>query len=110
LPWAGIRFLLEVTVSDFNAAQLILEHATSLAEMIPRYEIFEQIFLQSPSSATSELERGLTALYAKMLLYLAKAKAHFLHGTLSRFSPLPPLPPPRLWTNPRQNAQSRMFS
>jgi hypothetical protein len=35
LPWAGIRFLLEVTVSDFNATELILEHAMSLAEIIP---------------------------------------------------------------------------
>ncbi|KAL2847596.1 hypothetical protein BJX68DRAFT_267999 [Aspergillus pseudodeflectus] len=84
LPWAGIRFLLEVTVSDFNAAELILEHATSLAEMIPRYTIFEQIFLQSTSGAAPELERGLTVLYAKMLLYLAKAKAQFQHGTLKR--------------------------
>jgi hypothetical protein len=104
LPWAGIRFLLEVTVSDFNAAELILEHATSLAEMIPRYTIFEQIFLQSTSGAASELERGLTVLYAKMLFYLAKAKAHFQHGTLSRLSPLY-LALLRLLPDPRQNAQ-----
>jgi hypothetical protein len=108
LPWAGIRFLLEVTLSDFNAAELILEHATSLAEMIPRSTIFEQIFLQSTSGAASELERGLKVLYAKMLLYLAKAKAHFQHGTLTRLSPLY-LALPRLWPDPRQNAQSRMF-
>ncbi|KAJ0425000.1 hypothetical protein BJY00DRAFT_326112 [Aspergillus carlsbadensis] len=84
LPWAGIRFLLEVTVSDFNAAELILEHATSLAELIPRYTIFEQIFLQSASPAASELGRSLTALYSRMLLYLAHAKAYFQHGTLKQ--------------------------
>ncbi|KAL2835343.1 hypothetical protein BJY01DRAFT_252764 [Aspergillus pseudoustus] len=84
LPWAGIRFLLNVLVSDFNTAELILEHATTLAEMIPRYTIFEQTFLQSTSSAALELKRALTNLYSKMLLYLAKAKAYFQIRTLKR--------------------------
>ncbi|KAL4902057.1 hypothetical protein BDW74DRAFT_181216 [Aspergillus multicolor] len=74
LPWAGVKFLLEITVSDSEITEAILEHATSLAELIARYAVFEELYLQSTSVAATELRKALTALYNRVLVYLAKAK------------------------------------
>ncbi|KAL5355017.1 hypothetical protein BJX96DRAFT_170269 [Aspergillus floccosus] len=82
LPWAGVRFLLEIAVSDFKLRELILEHATSLAELICRYAVFEDLLLRSPSAAVSEMKRALLTLYTTILIYLAKAKAYFLDNSL----------------------------
>ncbi|GAB1216592.1 hypothetical protein ATERTT37_005808 [Aspergillus terreus] len=82
LPWAGVRFLLEIAISDSKSRELILEHATSLAEIICRYAVFEDLLLRSPSAAVSEMKRALLTLYTRILIYLAKAKAYFHDNSL----------------------------
>ncbi|KAF9891898.1 hypothetical protein FE257_002861 [Aspergillus nanangensis] len=84
LPWAGIRFLLEVAISDVKTMELILEHVVALAEIVCRYAVFEDLFLTSPSAAASELEKAVLGLYTKIMLYLAKSKAYFHDNTVKR--------------------------
>lgn len=64
----------------------MVEGATSIAEMICRYSIFEDVYLQSPSAATNELQRALIKFYAAIMTYLSKARSYFDQNTASEFS------------------------
>jgi hypothetical protein len=55
----------------------VIEGAASIAEIIYRYAIFEDVYLQSISPATEELKRALVQLYAAIMVYLLKAKSYF---------------------------------
>jgi hypothetical protein len=63
----------------------VIESATSIAELICRYAVFEEVYLLSPSPARDELERALIKLYAAILTYLAKAKSYFEQNSASQF-------------------------
>ena len=55
----------------------MIEGAASIAEMICRYAILEDIYLRSTSPAADELTRALIHLYAAIMIYLSKAKSYF---------------------------------
>ncbi|KAH7310162.1 hypothetical protein BKA65DRAFT_559174 [Rhexocercosporidium sp. MPI-PUGE-AT-0058] len=84
LPWAGVRFLLQIAVNDIDKYAFVVESATSIAEIICRYAIFEDVYLQSPSAATNELQRALTKFYAAIMTYLSKARSYFDQNTAAR--------------------------
>lgn len=74
LPWAGVRFLLQIAVSDMVKFGFGVEGAEVIARMISRYAIFEDLYLHRTSKATRELQDALVRLYRTILLYLSKAK------------------------------------
>ncbi|PVH75975.1 ankyrin [Cadophora sp. DSE1049] len=84
LPWAGVRFLLQIAVNDIDEFGFVVEGATSIAEIICRYAIFEGVYLQSPSAATNELQRALIKFYAAIMTYLSKARRYFDQNTAMR--------------------------
>lgn len=84
LPWAGVRFLLQIAVSDMIKFGFVVEGAEKIARMISRYAIFEEIYLQRTSRARGELQDTLVRLYATILLYLSKAKAFFGQNSAKR--------------------------
>lgn len=77
LPWAGIRFILQVAVGDIVKFDFVVEGAESIARMIGRYAIFEDIYLRQTSKASMELESALIRLYSTILSYQSKAKSFF---------------------------------
>ena len=98
LPWACIRFILQVycrlfvrtkskltsheTISsDINTFSFLVEEIERTCRMISRYAMFEEIYLCRTSSSTDELKEALTRLYASILLYLSKAKSFFEQKT-----------------------------
>lgn len=81
LPWAGVRFLLQVAVSDIVQFGFVVEAAELIAHVISRYAIFEEVFLCQASKATQELQGALIRLYTAILLYLAKAGEFFQQST-----------------------------
>ncbi|KAF6230805.1 hypothetical protein HO173_010921 [Letharia columbiana] len=87
LPWAGIRFLLQLAVSDITNFAFIVEGAETMARSISRYATFEQIYLPYNSTASRAMKRlkdALVRLYAAILIYLAKAKRYFEEHTPKR--------------------------
>lgn len=106
LPWAGVRFLLQVrvvllgrrcadtlqiAVSDFESYSFVLESISSITELICRYALVEELLLRflaaenaaSPPGAAQELRRALVHLYTCVMTYLARARAYFLQPTPS---------------------------
>ncbi|KAK2036992.1 hypothetical protein LZ31DRAFT_482286, partial [Colletotrichum somersetense] len=83
LPWAGIRFLLNVAVGDLNTYAQLLERTTEIAEIICRNALVERLLSQNQSDGAEELRRALVKLYACILVYLTKARSYYLQNTLT---------------------------
>ena len=77
LPWAGLRFVLQVAIGDIVRFDFIVKGMESIARMIGRYAIFEDVYLRRTSKPTTELENALIQLYSTILLYQSKAKSFF---------------------------------
>lgn len=99
LPWAGVRFLLQVhsrrymdtaptnirqiAVNDFKTFDFVLEKIPSIAELVCRCALAEEITLRYQSPAAGELRRALVQLYASVMVYLAGAREYFEQSTKS---------------------------
>ncbi|RDW56499.1 hypothetical protein BP5796_13140 [Coleophoma crateriformis] len=84
LPWAGVRFLLQVAINDSRKFAFLVDGASSIAEIVCRCTLLEKFYLQSTSVAIDELENSLVELYACIILYLSKAKSYFHENTAKR--------------------------
>ncbi|KAK4087020.1 hypothetical protein Purlil1_8539 [Purpureocillium lilacinum] len=84
LPWAGVRFLLNVAVGDLNTYTSLLEGTVDIAEMICRNALVESLLKASRSQSVEELSRALVKLYANVLTYLAQARAYYGQNSIKR--------------------------
>ncbi|KAH6869627.1 hypothetical protein B0T10DRAFT_450909, partial [Thelonectria olida] len=84
LPWAGVRFLLNIAVGDLDTYNTLLESTADIAEYICRNALVESLLKGSSSPAADELSRALVKLYAAILGYLARAKSYYNQNTLKR--------------------------
>ncbi|KAL8789942.1 MAG: hypothetical protein Q9195_006603 [Heterodermia aff. obscurata] len=84
LPWAGVRFLLQVAVNDTQIFGATIESLETISRLITRYAIFEQLYLQRVSAARGQLLEALALLYAEILTVLANATKYFGTSTLVR--------------------------
>ncbi|KAH7119554.1 hypothetical protein B0J11DRAFT_582082 [Dendryphion nanum] len=84
LPWAGVRFVLQIVVNDINKHASIVEGLARIAELICRFAIVENLYLQGTSEAAKELERTVVKLYSGILGYLSKARRYLEQGTAQR--------------------------
>jgi hypothetical protein len=101
LPWAGVRFLLQVcilgeigrrrlrpikvAVNNITTFAFVTESATKMAEIICRCALFEDVCIQSASTTGSELQRSILQLYVSILRYLAKVKRYYDEHSASEF-------------------------
>ncbi len=77
LPWAGVRFILQIALGDIVKFDFVVEGAESIARIIGRYAIFEDIYLRRKSKASKELENAIVRLYSTILTYQSKARSFF---------------------------------
>ncbi|GKT70500.1 ankyrin repeat protein [Colletotrichum tofieldiae] len=84
LPWAGVRFLLNVAVGDLDTYSSILERTVDIAEFICRNALIESLLKSVSTAAAEELRRALVKLYATILAYLAKARSYYRKNTAAR--------------------------
>ncbi|KAJ9660858.1 hypothetical protein H2201_006750 [Coniosporium apollinis] len=82
LPWAGVRFLLRMAVSEEHVFGGIIESLETVSRLITQYAMFEDLYVSRPSGTRVEVEATLVALYAEILTYLAKAK-RYLESSLA---------------------------
>ncbi|KAF3031622.1 hypothetical protein E8E12_001273 [Didymella heteroderae] len=87
LPWAVVRFLLQIVTNDMHKLTLVIEGLAWIAELICRYAVTEALYIQSTSKADQGLERAVVKLYASILGYLSKAKQYFEQSTASQYTP-----------------------
>ncbi|KAH0397267.1 hypothetical protein KCU89_g8454, partial [Aureobasidium melanogenum] len=81
LPWAGVRFLLNIAVNDSMSFQAMAEGIELVSAMITRYAVVESLYLLEESSLKAQLTSGITKLYVSILRYLSSAKTYYNKST-----------------------------
>ena len=92
--WAAFRFVLQVkttpliylapfddssqiAVNDKRALGEMIENLEAVSQLITRYAILEDLYLQRSSAARDKLEDMVVRLYAGILTFLASARKYF---------------------------------
>ncbi|KAL1622360.1 hypothetical protein SLS54_004924 [Diplodia seriata] len=89
LPWAAVRFVLQVAVNDHHMFSAMLEGVEHTSYQITRCAIIEMLYLGPPSSrldllASSthcHLQSSIVRLYSSILQYLARAGEYYSKST-----------------------------
>ncbi|KAL8800925.1 MAG: hypothetical protein Q9223_007165 [Gallowayella weberi] len=84
LPWAGIRFFLQLSSNDVQIFGAMAEGLETVTSHIASCQLYEQLYLSRPSSAQTSLESLLLRLYSAILMYLAKARRYYDKSTIRR--------------------------
>ncbi|XRM36928.1 hypothetical protein ABZX51_000417 [Aspergillus tubingensis] len=84
VPWAAVGLALQLVVSDTKSYQTILDGLDILSGLIPRYALFEVLYLRPIFPLQNNLEQVLVKLYATMLEYIIKAKEYYGTKTIKR--------------------------
>ena len=84
IPWAAVRFVLQIAVNDQHAFGSTVTDLESISRLITRYAIFEEVYLRQPSKCRSELETTLIGLYVEVLSHLAKIRQYFETSAIKR--------------------------
>jgi hypothetical protein len=74
---------LQIVVSDIHRHASVVEGLARIAELICRFAVVEDLYLQGTSKAAQELDRAVVKLYSSILGYLSKAKQYLEQGTTS---------------------------
>ncbi|KAH0557050.1 hypothetical protein GP486_005162, partial [Trichoglossum hirsutum] len=84
LPWAGIRFFLQIAVNVSQIFVAVLEGMEQIANLTGRYAIIEYLYRHRSSKAIDLLKQSIIKVYVVVLEYLAEAKRYFERNTLKR--------------------------
>ncbi|KAH0149993.1 hypothetical protein KCU67_g10844, partial [Aureobasidium melanogenum] len=97
LPWAGVRFLLQLASNDAQMFCAMVENVETVSRFVSCYRAFENFYMPSASAAlTSQIGDALVKLYAKVLIFLAHTIKYFGQRT-----------PVRMITNVFKDADSQ---
>lgn len=78
LPWAGVRFLLQLTINDAQIFCAMAENVETIARFVACYKAFENFFMPSKSAILADqIKDSLIKLYAKTLTFLAHSIRYY---------------------------------
>lgn len=77
LPRAGIRFLLQIAINDFNKFDFVVQGAERIARMAARYRILEKIYVEQPFDSARKLGEAIVRVYELIIKYLVQARRFF---------------------------------
>ncbi|OCK79032.1 hypothetical protein K432DRAFT_300680, partial [Lepidopterella palustris CBS 459.81] len=86
LPWAGVRFVLKATIIDQQTITGVFDGMELISNLIGRYAIFEQLYLNTQLKTYTGLEKTLVELYKRVMEYLSKAKRFYSRSTAARLA------------------------
>ncbi|OQD71649.1 hypothetical protein PENPOL_c001G07560 [Penicillium polonicum] len=84
LPWAAVRFFLQMAVNDVERYSAMIEGVEVVSGIIARYAEVEKAQLIGRSNLKTQLENRLVKLYTSVLGYLAEAKKYYASSTGKR--------------------------
>ncbi|KAE8441164.1 hypothetical protein EG329_005820 [Mollisiaceae sp. DMI_Dod_QoI] len=77
LPWALVRVLLQVAVSDIEKYAFVVDSLEDVSRCISRCGLLERLYVKSKAAATPSLRSSLIKTYSSILQFLSKAKTFF---------------------------------
>ncbi|KAI5839121.1 hypothetical protein DFP73DRAFT_599118 [Morchella snyderi] len=88
LPWAGIRFLLQIALSNKENMGVMMASTERVARLVVRGAVYEGLYLGSESTVSTPLRTGLANglldLYLTVLRFLACAKRYLVQPSAAR--------------------------
>ena len=73
-----------MSINDVQRFASVLEGIEQITNLLSRYTLIEEIYLQQSSKAVDLLEQAVIKLYAHVLTYLAQAKRYYNENTGSK--------------------------
>ncbi|KAF3922831.1 hypothetical protein ABW21_db0206744 [Orbilia brochopaga] len=77
LPWAAVRFVLKVAISDFENTAAILIGIDKVNSIIGRFTAYEKMYMGLGLEYEETLKKGLITFYSSVLQFLIKSKRFF---------------------------------
>lgn len=74
-----------MTVNDSQTFGAMAEGVELVSNIITRYAIVEQLYLQKPSATKDQLTQAILRLYSTVLTYLSKARSYYQSNTFGAF-------------------------
>lgn len=74
----------QITIKDNQVFGAMIEGLETIASLLPRYAIFEEIYLRGPSMAMGRLKDSIIMLYSATLMFLTKSIHYFGKSTMKR--------------------------
>ncbi|KAI9733106.1 MAG: hypothetical protein M1834_003653 [Cirrosporium novae-zelandiae] len=84
LPWAVVRFLLQIAVNDCETFGSMLESIESISSIVARYTELETRVLIRTSVLTKQLSTALVKLYVTILQFLVQARRYYGKRTIEK--------------------------
>ena len=82
LPWASVRFLLQISVNDVEVFGATTENLEVCSRLVTACYIIESLYLDHVSASRNNLETALVRLYTSILCTLSAAIRYYRHGAL----------------------------
>ncbi|KAF3310521.1 hypothetical protein TWF173_009408 [Orbilia oligospora] len=77
LPWAGVRFMLQMAISNSEARDAILIGTEQVIWMIGRYAAYEKMYLGFNLEFEENLKKSLVNFYGTIIQFLIQSKKFF---------------------------------
>ncbi|MCJ1313661.1 hypothetical protein MMC25_007340 [Agyrium rufum] len=88
LPWAAVRFFLQITISRHEIDEAMLEGMAAVSDLTAHYRMIESRYLQTQTVTESReaLNNALTKLYASILTFLGRACRYYKQDKVERLT------------------------
>ncbi|BCS21467.1 uncharacterized protein APUU_21899S [Aspergillus puulaauensis] len=80
IPWAAVGLGLQIAVNYFEHDSLAQEGLQVLVVLVPRYTVFENLYLGDDSQINKTLKAELVRMYSRALVFIAKLKTYYEKG------------------------------
>jgi hypothetical protein len=85
LPWAAVRFLLQVAVNDRQYLEATIEGIEIATQTIARYAAVENLYMDSDFQLHTQIRSKILGLYVHTLSFLGESIQYFQHNLASKF-------------------------
>jgi hypothetical protein len=84
LPWAAVRFLLQVAVNDKQYLEATIEGIEIVTQTIARYAAVETLYMDSEFQLHTQIRSKVLGLYVHILSFLGESIQYFQHTMASK--------------------------
>jgi hypothetical protein len=85
LPWAAVRFLLQVAVNDKQYLEATIEGVETVTQAIATYAAVENLYMDSDFQLHTQIRSKILGLYIHILSFLGESIQYLQHTMASEF-------------------------
>jgi hypothetical protein len=85
LPWAAVRFVLQVSMNDQKYLENMIEGIQTVVEMIATYAVVETLYLDQEFDLQDQIRNKVVGLYVHILGFLGEGVEYYQQSLLSKF-------------------------